>query len=130
MPTPFKPPYDPAKMGTYVQRNYTFLKKLFDSTVGNPDVGVGLRQLLLNMSEPDLRARIKAELDLDIPANVRVMVVDIETGRANPCNMNQDDTFYTFMLPPRPRKSPTEEHKEACAWEGAWHHAIVDGYGM
>jgi hypothetical protein len=126
MPTPFKPPYTPAKMGTYVQKNYVFLReKLFD-----PKVGAALRQELLNMSEADLRPRIKAELDLDIPAHVRVMVVDIENGRANPASMNQDDEFYMLVLPPVPRKSETAEHKEACAWEGAWHHAIVDGYGM
>jgi len=125
MPTPMKPQYEPAKMGAYVQRNYAFLTKLFDSKVGP-----GLRQELWDMSEADLRLRIKAELDLDIPATVRVMVVDIENGRAKPAGMSEADVFYTLVLPPVPRKSPTEEHKEASAWEGAWHHAIVDGYGM
>ena len=49
--------------------------------------------------------------------------------------INPADDFYVLVLPPVPNNKPTadptkKDYREDQAWEGAWHHATVDGYGM
>jgi hypothetical protein len=121
-------PYDEERIGDHLQANYVFLEKLFDGRDGRE-----LRRELWELDEGALRERINAELKLKIPRDVRIMLVDIENARAKPepGDINpRTESFYVVVLPPVPRRERGHTYKEMAAWEGAWHHAIVDGYGM
>jgi hypothetical protein len=123
--------WDPLKVGEQVQANYAILTKLFDNGQGKQ-----LRdQLFAYATEPELRQALK---DMGVPLleNVRLMLVDIENARTKTFGAIDaaNENFYVLTLPPVPRR-PTadpgkQDHKRSQAWEGAWHHAIVDGYGM
>ncbi|MGA7490609.1 MAG: hypothetical protein WBW74_27115, partial [Xanthobacteraceae bacterium] len=71
-----------------------------------------------------------------VVAGARIMLVDIENARTKTYGPIDavNENFYLLTLPPVPRRptsqSSKEDYKSMQAWEGAWHHAIVDGYGM
>jgi hypothetical protein len=100
------------------------------------------------MSDGELRGVMSNRLGLDIPSNVRIMVVDIGGGRTK-FSDNQNCTvtgcaipdpsnalWYTLVLPPAPiayqySSGATEQgYLDEMTWESAWHHAVVYGYGM
>jgi hypothetical protein len=123
--------WDPLKVGDQVQKNYAFIAKLFDDTQQKQ-----LRDRLFSYAtEQELRAALEAE-GIPLLAGVRLMLVDIENARTKtygPINAATEN-FYLLTLPPVPRR-PTpdpggQDYKRMQTWEGAWHHAIVDGYGM
>ena len=54
---------------------------------------------------------------------------DPNQNHINPSN----DYFYLLILPPVPNNANyagQPGYKDMQAWESAWYHAIVDGYGM
>ena len=124
-------PYDETKIGDQVQKNYAFLEELF---------GPGhqaFRQTLWNADDATLRNTLRTRLGIDVPLTTRIMIVDIENARVKPASGDIDpnkDDFYVMVLAPVPRRATTDptkkDYKEMQAWEGAWHHAIVDSYGM
>jgi hypothetical protein len=64
------------------------------------------------------------------------MLVDVQstqTWQAHPPIDPNNNYFYLLVLPPVPtRYDPVAQpgYEEMQAWESAWYHAIVDGYGM
>ncbi len=123
--------WDPAKVGEQVQHNYAFLSKLFDD-VGQKAFRDGL---FAYGKEEDLRAALIAE-GVPVGTDVRIMLVDIEYARTKSFGPIDavNENFYLLTLPPVPRRPTTDaskaDYKRMQAWEGAWHHAIVDGYGI
>jgi hypothetical protein len=132
MPGPTKPYYG-AKIGQQVQTNYEFIEKLFDQKGQQ----AFRDSLFAHSTEAALRAAL-ATLGVNVHAGVRLMVVDIQYARTKtypPTIDPKKDDFYVLILPPVPMNKPTADpnrtdYIEDQAWEGAWHHAIVDGYGM
>jgi hypothetical protein len=128
MPGPTKP-FDPALVGKEVQKYKVILDRLFDNA-GHQ----ALRDTLYNCAdETALRDAFKTQLDIDIAADVRIMLIDVENARWKSFDPQIDpkkDKFYVYILPPIPRRSTVAEYKTMQAWEGAWYHAMVDSYGM
>jgi hypothetical protein len=65
------------------------------------------------------------------PNPIRLMFVDVQNAQVwqDPKKKKIDpvnDLFYLLVMPPTPQKYDPEMQ----AWESAWYHAIVDGYGM
>jgi hypothetical protein len=125
MPGPTKP-YDEKKVGDQLQANYVFLEKLFGTQQK------AFRDRFFRCAtEAKLRSALSRE-KIKVPSDVRIMLVDVEFARmktfgsVNP----RRDKFYILVMPPVPRRERTEDYKEMQAWQGAWYHAIVDGYGM
>jgi hypothetical protein len=128
---PPKKYHDPNTVGDQVQNNFAILSKLFD------DVGQkAFRDKLFSYAtEAELRAALQAE-GVPVLPDVRLMLVDIENARTKtygPIDAANED-FYILTLAPVPRRPTSEpskaDYKRMQAWEGAWHHAIVDGYGI
>ena len=123
--------WDQMKVGEQVQHNYAFISKLFD------DVGQKAfrDRLFAYATEDELRAALIAE-GIPLLDGVRLMMVDIENARTKTFGPIDaaNENFYLLTLPPVPRRTTTDptkaDYKRNQAWEGAWHHAIVDGYGM
>jgi hypothetical protein len=116
-------------VGTYVQNNYKFMDKLFSRH------GDNLRSSLVNApDEATLRARMNAELpQLNIPLNVRVGVLDLQTPKYKDWGIADGDTYYIMVLPPNPQRQPQSTQStyiDDQEWENAFYHATVDGYGM
>jgi hypothetical protein len=123
--------WDEKKVGEQVQNNYTILSRLFDE----PGQKAFRDALFAYPTEAALRAALNTD-GVIVDAGVRIMLVDIEYARTKtfgPINPATED-YYVLVLPPIPRRptsDPTKaDYKRDQAWEGAWHHAIVDGYGM
>ena len=136
VPGPYKP-WDETVVGDYVQRNYNFLDQMFSE--GN---GLGpTRHRYLNYTGPQLRKHVNNDLNIPIPAHVKIGVFDCETVQLNDPDQivaNNDD-YYLLVLPPTPRgyspnpppaNPPSQDHTDDQAWDSAWYHAIVDAYGM
>ena len=128
---PPKKYHDPNTVGDQVQNNFTILSKLFD------DVGQkAFRDKLFSYATvAELGEALQAEGVLVLP-DVRLMLVDIENARTKtygPIDAANED-FYILTLAPVSRRPTSEQsradYKRMQAWEGAWHHAIVDGYGI
>ena len=123
--------WDPTKVGEQVQANVVFLTKLFDNVNQQ-----ALRDQLFAYDEAALRTALNTTHHIPVPADVKIMLVDIEYARTKSFGVINPaaDKFYVLMLPPVPSREtsdPTKaDYKRMQAWEGAWHHAIVDGYGM
>src|SRR5262249_44211876 len=123
--------WDPTKVGEQVQHNYAFISKLFD------DVGQKAfrDKLFAYPTEQDLRTALIAE-GIPLLDGVRLMMVDIENARTKTFGPIDaaNENFYLLTLPPVPRRPTTDpggqDYKRMQTWEGAWHPAIVDGYGM
>jgi hypothetical protein len=124
--------WDPLKVGDQVQKNYDLLTTLFDTVQGKQ-----LRdKLFAYATEQELREELQ-RISVPLLDDVRVMLVDIENARTktfDPAINPAVDKFYVLTLAPVPRR-PTadagaQDYKRMQAWEGAWHHAIVDGYGL
>jgi hypothetical protein len=133
-PGPHKP-YG-LKPGDQTQRNYEFLKELFD-----PATQKTFRDALWGYNDPTLRNIIKGFLDIDLPPTTKILLVDAEFGRMKDVSGNfnpASDCWYVLLLPPVPRgfvkpgpgKIPEDGYLYEMTWEAAWHHAIAYGYGM
>lgn len=135
MPKPTKPgPWSEWKqdtVGENAQRNYKFLEALWDISRNPP-----LRDELFKYdSEAHLRSYLSENWSIDVPSDVRIMVVDIESARTRSyINDPNKDTFYVLVLPPALRRQTHDkdkaDYREAQASAGAWYHATSDGYGM
>jgi hypothetical protein len=131
-PGPHKPYGLPA--GAQSQKNYEFLTKLFD-----PPTHKAFRNTLWGYNDATLRNYIKNNLDINLPATTKIVLVDAELGRWKEVSGNfdnQKDCWYVLLLPPVPLGYtttpgvPEKGYLYAMTWESAWHHAIVYGYGM
>lgn len=136
MPGPWKP-YNANLIGVTTQHLYGFLQELF----GNQ--GQALRDQLMHANDENQLRIMLGNWGILIPANVnglplRIMMVDIQNARTwqdrnqNPIKPNTD-YFYLLTLPPvpsNPNYAGQPGYKDMQAWESAWYHAIVDGYGM
>jgi hypothetical protein len=126
---PWKP-WSPNHVGQYVQHNYAFMDQLFD-----PANGAAFRQAFWNYPNEDaLRNAINSHLHLNIPNTVRVGFFDVERPAFHsfppPINAATDN-YYVMILPSMPRRKPGDNtYIEDQAWEDAWYHAVVDGFGM
>lgn len=91
-----------------------------------------------NKTWTDLYNLIKNDLGLDIGSGTKIFAVDIQTGATNVKGQNDNnpidpskDRWYTLILPPLPVKNPgNTAYMEAMKGEAAWHHTVVEGYGM
>jgi hypothetical protein len=139
MPGPWKS-YDLGQVGTTSQYLYNFVQLLFGP--GNAAV----RSTLLGaLNEAQLRTLLQS-YGISIPSNIggtgspplRIMLVDIESAQTwqdptQPKINPTTDFFYVLVMPPVPtRFDPAVQpgYEEMQAWESAWYHAVVDGYGM
>jgi hypothetical protein len=141
MPGPWKP-YDEDTVGALTQALYRFLEyHLF--VQGNPVRG----NLMQAYDENQLRVML-GNYGIFIPpridpndansAPVRIMLVDIQTAtiwqdHTQPAINYQTDTFYVLVMPPIPSNSHyagQPGYQDMQAWQSAWYHAIVDGFGM
>jgi len=123
--------WDATKVGVQVQKTYDLLTTLFDDVKHKETRD----KLFAFATEQELREEL-VRLGIPLLDNVRLMLVDIENARTKTFGPIDaaNEQFYVLTLPPVPRR-PTadpgkQDYKRMQAWEGAWHHAIVDGYGM
>jgi hypothetical protein len=139
MPGPWKP-YDYAQVGVTTQHLYEFLQKLF-----GPGNAAFRANLLAAPDERQLRIML-GDWGIFIPTHIgatgspplRIMLVDIQSTHTwqdpTQAPINPDtDYFYLLVMPPVPtRYDPAVQpgYEEMQAWESAWYHAMVDGYGM
>jgi hypothetical protein len=139
MPGPWKP-YNIAQVGVTTEHLYEFLQQLFGS--GNAAFRANL---LAAPDERQLRIML-GDWGIFIPTDIggtgspplRIMLVDIQSTRTwqdpNQAPINPaTDYFYVLVMPPVPtRYDPAVQpgYEEMQAWESAWYHAMVDGYGM
>jgi hypothetical protein len=140
MPGPWKP-YDEDTVGPLTEALYRFLHyHLFVP-------GDQVRGALMNAgNEGQLRMMlgqygifIPERIDMNDPnsAPLRIMLVDVQTANiwqepGRPINYN-NDYFYVLVMPPIPSNANyagQPGYQDMQAWESAWYHAIVDGYGM
>jgi hypothetical protein len=134
MPAPPPGPYKPwsyADVGAYTQHNYAFVDTLFQDGPGEPNPGI--RRSYRHYTGNQLRLQIQSDLGLTIPSDVKVGVFDIELAHFhNPEAINfSADAYYIMVLPPFPRQNPGNNvYIRDQAWQDAWYHAVVDGYGM
>jgi hypothetical protein len=137
---PWKP-YDESLVGSLTQALFAFLdKELF--AAGN----AAIRNNLLNAPDEHQLRLMLGNYGIFIPALIggpgsaplRIMLVDVQSTRTwqdpNQAPINAaNDYFYLLVMPPVPtRYDPTAQpgYEKMQAWESAWYHAIVDGYGM
>jgi hypothetical protein len=127
--------WDEEKTAAYIELNYEFLEHLWgeERKWGDPKDPVTLRHHLLScQNEEALRAALQVE-DINIDADVRIMLVDIETAQTKmdePKINPAKDAFYVLVLPPKLRRQQDHNFMEVQAWRGAYYHAFSDGYGM
>jgi hypothetical protein len=123
---PWKP-WDENEVGTYVQDNYEFVDRLF-----GPQGAAIRKKFWACTTETQLRKAIKDEAKINVPASVRVGVFDVEAAALKVIKKIDPKTedFYIMVMPPKPRRKNTADYKDGQAWEEAWFHAIVDGYGI
>jgi hypothetical protein len=134
---PWKP-YNANLVGVTTQALYTFVQELFSPR------GPALRTQLLNAPDENQLRLMLGNWGIFIPTNIggagspplRIMLVDVQstqTWQAHPPIDPNNNYFYLLVLPPVPtRYDPVAQpgYEEMQAWESAWYHAIVDGYGM
>lgn len=118
-------PYDEHQVGKQLQTNYAFLEKLF-----GPKQKAFRDRFFRCKSEAALRRALRRE-GVRVAAGVKTMIVDVENARVKSFGINpRRDNFYILVMAPVPRRKKSEDYRDSQAWEGAWYHAIVDGYGM
>jgi len=93
------------------------------------------------MSEDEVRA-VLVTYGIVIPRQtdqgdpLRIMLVDVQNAQTwqEPPPINPvTDYFYLLVMPPvpsNPNYPGQPGYQDMQAWESAWYHAIVDGYGM
>ena len=122
---PWKPKYD---VGAVVDNLKYFVDQLFD-----PQNQSAFRNQFFQHKHESVVRQLLADNKVIIPPDdgngnpVRIVIVDIQNARmwkADDFNANQ--LFYLLVMPPVPTYYDTEMQ----AWESAWYHAIVDGFGM
>jgi hypothetical protein len=117
-----------AKVGAYAQSNYEFLMtKLWGPR------GRQLRDKFIKAPNQRALKTLLRQFNIPFDANVRIVVVDIETARTNGFSPTAaaTDKFYALVLPPAPRRNPREQHyQQMQGWASAHYHAINDSYGM
>lgn len=126
MPGPTKPDYT-ASIGGVTQTNYEFLmNKLWSSG------GQAIRTQLTGTSDQAALRTLLREHKIEVEDGVRILIVDIENAKTNGFDQaGATDDFYVLVLPPTPRRHPTEPHyKTSQAWTTAYYHAVNDSYGM
>jgi len=129
---PPKKEYDEAKVGETLQKIYTFSEQIFGLKSHIDQKEVRNQFFEPAATEDTVRALIHKFLGIKVAQSTKIMVVDIENARTRTFGTIDaaKDDFYVFVMPPVPRRSKTDDYKESQAWEGAWYHSIVDGYGM
>jgi hypothetical protein len=137
MPGPWKPPSYYSKAGTTTQVLYAFVQELFDATNGP-----ALRNQLMTAHDEDEVRAILNSRGIVIPrltgttgsAPVRIKIVDVQSARVweqQPAIDPNNDFFHVLVMPPVPSNYAGQPgYTDMQAWESAWYHAIVDGYGM
>jgi hypothetical protein len=83
-------------------------------------------------SEGDLRNYMKKEWQIEIPGDLRILVVDIQNARMIhhvPAIDPTKHSFYVMVIPP-PIRIKDDNYRHWQALSGAWFHAINDGWGM
>jgi hypothetical protein len=125
---PPKKDYDETKVGATLQGIYALSEILFD-----PKSQKTFRDQFFDLAATEDTAReLLGPYGIVVAPGVKIMVVDIENARTRTFGTIDavKDDFYVFVMPPVPRRSTTKDYKDSQAWEGAWYHSIVDGYGM
>jgi hypothetical protein len=130
-PGPWSWQWDETSVGESAQNIYNFLDKLW----GNKPQPSGktLRdELRAIMSEPDLKYFVKGNIGINIPEDVRLILVDIEDAKTTRYRDTDPSLhpFYVLVIPPTPRRYDSKEYKEGQALSVAWFHATTDGWGM
>ena len=104
-----------------------FRKQFFDIPDSSPDGLHGenvLRQMLA-----DNQIIIPPDDGAKPPNPIHIVLVDVQTAHLK-CYYKKfnaaNDLFYLLVMPP----IPTQYNADMQAWESAWYHAIVDGFGM
>lgn len=113
------------ELGVLAQTNFKFLTKLWAS-------GSTLReQLFTQPDEASLREVLRG-FNIIVGSDVKILLVDIENARTKSFVTNpQTDNFYALVLPPAPRRHPSNaEYQKMQGWTAAHYHAINDSYGM
>jgi hypothetical protein len=156
MPTPWKPDYTSySSVGAVVDDLKAFIDLLFGTdqhNFRNKFFDDPNDEANSTLNEPIIRRMLRSHR-IDIPEthtdpldgqthNIRIVIVDIENARMAsykqkkvlpvPQDFGREeihptDWFYLLVMPPVPRNS---ERKDVQTYESAWHHAIVDSYGM
>jgi len=135
-------PWKPEEVGAHTQSYYAFAEMLWTSgsTVRND------LKTASSVNEDTLRSKLGAfgivipPMTLEPhPQPLRIYVFDVENAdlyNASPPINPTTDSFYVFVMPPNPRgrplspHAPPDEYRDMQAWESAWYHAAVDGYGL
>ena len=106
MPMASRDKYD--NYGTRAQINYRFLDRLWDTDQQLRNDLVKLaEQSLSDPEQKELKAhlRLKDELDLDLPLDVGVVVVDLENAEmVSPTEAYAQTQFYVLFLPANPMR--------------------------
>lgn len=149
---PIDKPWDPATVGDKTIEYHSFARLLFGLDpfpippviAGNTNVRDDLKAVSqqVGATDTDLRNAIK-HYKVNIPPTstrnnpLRIIVFDVERGDLywagnDPRQGIQD--YYVFVMPADPKGRPhghnQPEYRDEQAWESAWYHAVVDGYGM
>jgi hypothetical protein len=141
MPGPWKPPSYYSNAGNTAQYLYAFVQELFGT--GGPALR---NQLMSAHDEDEVRAVLNSK-GIVIPrlsggsgtSPLRIMLVDVQNAKTwqdrnypNPIDPTTD-YFYLLVMPPVPSNANyagQPGYTDMQAWESAWYHAIVDGFGM
>lgn len=106
---------------------YDFITKLWGTG------GEAVREELFNQPSPmALHSVLRDKHKIDIPDFVHIILVDIEGARTKnfPVSIKTTDTYYCFVMPPKPIKSQDDKYVDRQKWSEASFHASNDGYGM
>jgi len=148
---PFKR-FDPTQVGARAQAYREFAQKaFFGDTAGAQQIdGQTFRKNLRDFAKRNTQQQLLDLLNnthnLKIPATngaddqhgdpLKLMIVDIDLGAPYTASdvsplPDENDAFYIFVIPPTPQRVPNNKaYQEMQAFESAWYHAIVDGYGL
>ena len=117
--------------GAKAQRNYNFLKLLWDAVNGT-----NFRADLIakaQVSQADLLADPSiVALQLNLPSDVYLLLLDLKFGSlVYEDTRPPPDLFYILMLPAMRKQRPgSRSYKNAQQWDEAWHHAVCETGGM
>jgi len=113
-------------IGQQAQLFYNLLEAIYSNPLVRGD-------LFAQPSEAALKDYLLTTWGIAIPAEVRMMLVDIENARTKTYISDPGkEAFYVMVIPPALRRKPStdDSYKEAQALSGAWFHATNDGWGM
>src|SRR5262249_7902378 len=121
-------PYNWDRTGEAAQNNYKFFEDCFDP---DPKANKDFRDWFFNSTEHEVMKELRDTYGLDIPADTKLVVVDLQWARLQKWDLDPNDKnqkFYQLIMPPRPTRWPDDKYYvESQQWEESWFHAIVDG---